>query len=183
MVDMGSVAATWNVRHAREVGGKGAALDLCYLERMGPPALVALVELEGRRLPSGFRHRVSISRSQVRNAMRFDHEAGGWTWRNERRLTRAARIGGKRVLAEGILPSDRDCTGLPPRPVVALPPPPVVDPAPPSPPIGGEVEAIAKADALAQAAEAARAAAKAEPNIEKPATALPRTPLTKAPQR
>jgi hypothetical protein len=42
IVDLGAVAAGWNVAHAREVGGRGAALDLCYLNGLGGSALVPL---------------------------------------------------------------------------------------------------------------------------------------------
>lgn len=140
VVDLGSVAATWNVRHAREVGGRGAALDLCYLERLGPSALVALVELEQRKLAPTFRQRVAVSRSGVLNGIRFDQDHGGWTWRSARRLGRAAQIGGNRVLGKVIL-SELDCTGRPieypkfmtdaPPARPALPPPPPARPARP----------------------------------------------------
>ena len=43
VVDLGAVAAAWNVRHARETGGQGAGLDVCYLNELGPSALVSLV--------------------------------------------------------------------------------------------------------------------------------------------
>ncbi|MFM5952900.1 MAG: DUF4153 domain-containing protein [Novosphingobium sp.] len=45
-VDLGAVAARWNVRHAREIDGTGARLDLCYLEELGPSAYLPLIELE-----------------------------------------------------------------------------------------------------------------------------------------
>jgi hypothetical protein len=48
VIDLGAVAARWNVRHAREVGGAGVRLDLCYLNDLGPAALLPLVELESR---------------------------------------------------------------------------------------------------------------------------------------
>ena len=47
-VDLGRMAAAWNVRHARETGGAGAALDLCYLNELGASALLPLIELERR---------------------------------------------------------------------------------------------------------------------------------------
>jgi hypothetical protein len=37
--DLGAVSAWWNVRHAREVGGPGADLDVCYLHGLGSAAL------------------------------------------------------------------------------------------------------------------------------------------------
>lgn len=45
-VDLGAVAAGWNVRHAREIDGDGAVLDLCYLNQLGGSALLPLIELE-----------------------------------------------------------------------------------------------------------------------------------------
>src|ERR1700709_1476859 len=56
--DFGAVAAAWNVRHAREAGGAGAGLDLCYLNELGPSALLPLIELESRPLPAELRERV-----------------------------------------------------------------------------------------------------------------------------
>src|SRR3569623_259322 len=47
-IDLGAVAATWDVRHAKEAGGQGQALDLCYLNQLDSSALVALVEMEQR---------------------------------------------------------------------------------------------------------------------------------------
>jgi hypothetical protein len=39
----------WNVRHAREVGGRAAPIDLCYLDQLGPSAaLLPLIEMEQR---------------------------------------------------------------------------------------------------------------------------------------
>lgn len=65
-IDLGTVAARWNVQHAREVGGEGAALDLCYLGRQGESALLPLLELERRRdLRPDFRERVHAVRRQA----------------------------------------------------------------------------------------------------------------------
>lgn len=50
-VDLGAAAAQWNVRHAREVGGSGAALDLCYLAGLRVSALASAAELDARGLP------------------------------------------------------------------------------------------------------------------------------------
>ncbi len=46
VLDLGTVAARWNVGHARELTGQGTALDLCYLEQLGGSALLPLVEFE-----------------------------------------------------------------------------------------------------------------------------------------
>ena len=50
-VDLSAAAAQWNVRHAREVGGSGAALDLCYLAGLQSSALGAAAQLDARGLP------------------------------------------------------------------------------------------------------------------------------------
>lgn len=65
-LDLGTLPAYWNVRHAREVGGTGAALDLCYLGQQGESALLPLLELERRRdLGFNFRQRVHAVRVQA----------------------------------------------------------------------------------------------------------------------
>jgi Domain of unknown function (DUF4173) len=86
-VDLGSVAASWNVRHAREVGGRGAMLDLCYLGQLGPSALVSLVELESQPLADrDFADRVASVRATILDDVARSQTHGFWTWRNARRL-------------------------------------------------------------------------------------------------
>jgi hypothetical protein len=63
VVDLGAVSAAWNVRHAEEVGGAGAELDLCYLGSLGQASLVPLAELERRPIPEELRVRVAIVRT------------------------------------------------------------------------------------------------------------------------
>jgi hypothetical protein len=93
VTDLGSVAAAWNVRHAREVGGHGVELDLCYLRRLGPSALVPLAELEQRPLPPIFAGRVRGVRAQTMNKVVYaQSDWRGWTWGNARRLARAQAI-------------------------------------------------------------------------------------------
>lgn len=118
-VDLGSVSAAWNVRHAREVGGGGAALDLCYLSWLGPSSLVSLAELEQQPISPAFRERVAFVRRRVQDTAIADQAGGGWTWRNARRLNR--------VEASGLpvpKPSVRDCDGrlIPPDPAAEQPP-------------------------------------------------------------
>lgn len=119
IVDLGSIAATWNVRHAREVGGSGQALDLCYLNRLGPSALTALVELEQRpALAPAFAQRLARVRAHVYDATQESQNGAGWTWRNERRLIQVGAMLGAsktpRMLAIG---GYGQCDG-------SLPPPP-----------------------------------------------------------
>lgn len=90
-VDFGAVAATWNVRHAREVDGTGAALDLYYLHGLGSSALTALIELEGKPIDPALRAQITSERTQITRQMeerKGDWRA--WTWREGRRL-KAAR--------------------------------------------------------------------------------------------
>lgn len=123
-IDFGTVAATWNVRHAREVGGAGAVLDLCYLGQQGDSALLPLLELEGRReLQPEFRMRVHAVRKRVE---RGDPMNGGLLHASRRAQADALAAGLPRMdMGEG----PRECDGSRiPEPAAALPP------APPSPP-------------------------------------------------
>jgi hypothetical protein len=109
-IDMRAMAAQWNVVHAKEVGGKGAHLDLCYMGGMGSGAIGPLMSLEAHPLPEEFRKRVQSVRIQTqRNAQRF-LDRGGWTYQLEARLAAAkAREASlpKLDLGKGY----RDCNG------------------------------------------------------------------------
>lgn len=111
IVDLGSVAAAWNVRHAREVGGRGVRLDLCYLNSLGPSALLPLIELESRPIGPRFRERVSWTRNLIMDRLATSQgDWHGWTFRNARRTAEA-----KRLVAERRLPrfsaDVRNCDG------------------------------------------------------------------------
>ncbi|HEX8573111.1 MAG TPA: DUF4173 domain-containing protein [Allosphingosinicella sp.] len=111
VVDLGAVAAAWNVRHAREVGGRGVSLDLCYLNSLGPSALLPLVELESRPIGPRFRERVSWTRNLIMDRLATSQgDWHGWTFRNARRSAEA-----KRLVAERGLPRAsadvRNCDG------------------------------------------------------------------------
>jgi len=114
LVDLGSVAAGWNVRHAREIGGQGSALDLCYLNTLGASALVPLSELETRPLAPAFRDRVAWVREKALTdlTVRQGHWRG-WTWRGQRRLDRANAIRPGHGALAGFLTGERDCDGEP----------------------------------------------------------------------
>lgn len=111
LVDLGAVAAHWNVRHAREAGGRGAALDVCYLRRLGPAALVSLAELERRPLPAELRERVAHARHDAQ--LRLLDDQGhwrSWTFRGARRLAATEALAGP----PAPLPTaSRDCAGAP----------------------------------------------------------------------
>jgi hypothetical protein len=117
MVDLGSVAAAWNVRHAREAGGRGAALDLCYLAGLGPSALTSLVALEQRPdLEAGFAARLAWVRSGVLAETEARQANGWWTWRDARRLAEIAPARASLPAPPEAGPGGRGCDGalLPP---------------------------------------------------------------------
>lgn len=107
-VDTGAMAAAWNVRHAREVGGKGAALDLCYLNSLGGSALLSLVHLEQQSLAPRFAARVRRVRDDVLRDVAREQRNGAWTIRNARRLHEARRRLGNPVPLAG---NGWDCAG------------------------------------------------------------------------
>ena len=122
VVDLGAIAATWNVRHAREIDGQGAGLDLCYLDSLNGAALAPLVELELRLSDPTLRDRVASVRVRQLEAMQAQQaQWRGWRWRDARRLDRVARLTENRPLTAPV-PGVRDCAGTllpPPAPVVA----------------------------------------------------------------
>jgi hypothetical protein len=121
-MDLGGMAAAWNVRHAREVGGRGAALDLCYLRALGPSALLPLIELESGPLPAELRGRVAWLRSRAMTDL-AERQADwhGWTVRGARRLAAATALVEQRRLAQ--VGGNRLCDGRP------IPPGPLTSPA------------------------------------------------------
>ncbi|HEY0600098.1 DUF4173 domain-containing protein [Brevundimonas sp.] len=99
-VDLGAVAAAWNVRHAREIDGTGAILDLGYLRFLGAPALVSLVELEQRTEDPELRDRAAAVRAELHAQVRRQQSGWrGWTWRDARRLERIEALTRNRPLA------------------------------------------------------------------------------------
>jgi hypothetical protein len=129
VIDLNAISAAWNVRHAREAGGRAAPLDLCQLRRMGPPALLSLIDLESRPLEPVFRDRVRAVRQDILDGR--DWGAGlisrqadwhSWTWRDARRLADATRRLGAHPAQPLPNRNGRDCDGsifrpLPPTPL------------------------------------------------------------------
>ncbi|HEY5713068.1 MAG TPA: DUF4173 domain-containing protein [Allosphingosinicella sp.] len=153
--DLGRMAAAWNVRHAREVGGAGAAIDLCYLNQLGPSALLPLIELETRPIPRELRDRVQWLRSRTMARLAADQaDWHGWTLRGARRL-RAAEESVLRLR----LPRRRDerrlCDG---RPI----PPPTPSPIRPGDP-GADPDAPPTVETVVPPDEGAPSANQAEP--------------------
>jgi hypothetical protein len=126
IVDLGAITAAWNVRHAREVDGTGAWLDVGYLRSLDSSAAVSLVELEQATTVASLRDRLAPVRADTVGSMRRRQARWtGWTWRDARRLQKIERLTAARAPAT---PGDRrDPDGrLPPLPVEPAPPPVVV---------------------------------------------------------
>jgi len=125
VVDLGGVAAQWNVDHAREVGGDGPPLDLCYLTGLSDSSIVVpLSDLERRPLSPTFRDRVSWVRSvalQDLNARQAQWRS--WTWRDERRFERARSLYPAQLSASAISVGVRNCDGRQEMPPQAAPVP------------------------------------------------------------
>ena len=116
-VDLGAVAARWNVRHAKEVGGSGAELDLCYLRSLGGSSLLPLIELEQNpKLSPSFRVRVQAVREDVYRMHKSDMTSA-WTWLGHQRLTAAEALMAT-LPTKRLQPASRNCDGsiIPPRP-------------------------------------------------------------------
>lgn len=136
VVDLGAVAAHWNVRHASQVGGGGEALDLWYLQGLRQSALVPIAQLGRKSLAPEFAGDVACLRQRLlRDAENDQSNWRTWTWRGERRLRKA------RALAAGIPPVEgcgraqaplAAITPTPPRPTVDIPAaqPPLTSPRP-----------------------------------------------------
>jgi hypothetical protein len=128
VTDLGAIAAGWNVRHAKEVDGQGAELDLCYLRSLKGAAVLPLAELERRPLPADLRDRATyVRRSLVADLAEQQSYWRSWRWRDARRLERVRAVTGEaplRPVNEG-----RDCAGA--RPI--RPSPPLVPPLTPTP--------------------------------------------------
>lgn len=113
VVDLGRMAAAWNVRHAREAGGRGVHLDLCYLNELGSSALLPIVELEGRTGDGALRERLAWSRNRLMDEMEpVLTDWRGWTWRDERRFRTAERLIAEKGLKRQHV-GPRQCNGLP----------------------------------------------------------------------
>ena len=62
VVDLGAVAATWNVRTALKMGKAGPPRDLCYMGLLGPSSLVSLAKLEQHAREPQLRDRLTYLR-------------------------------------------------------------------------------------------------------------------------
>ncbi len=122
VIDLGSVTAAWNVRHAREVDGSGAALDLAYLRSLDTSALVSLVELEISTSDPVLRDRVAAVREDVmRPVLARADWRDGWVWRDARRLARVETLTAGRSLSVPAVPRGLDGRRLAPLPSAPMP--------------------------------------------------------------
>lgn len=134
--DLNAATAAWNVRHAREAGGRGAALDVCYLGRLGSSALVPVLTLEARTPDGPFRDRLTYARRDLQlRVSQQQADWGAWTWRRARNLEAARRLQRASGLRDSVIaPGARDCDGALVRaatsPVAAPTPPPSTPSAP-----------------------------------------------------
>lgn len=127
ITDLGAIAASWNVRHARA----GSDLDLCYLERLGPSALLPLIELERRAGGPILRNRATYLRAEaLAQVEREQADWHSWTWRNARRLAAAQLALGDHPPLPRPAPNGRNCGG---EPIRTDPLPPTHPHAPPTP--------------------------------------------------
>jgi hypothetical protein len=95
VVDLGAIAARWNVDHAAEVGGGGEKLDLCYMERLQGDAIVPLAQLERRPLPPNVRQDATfVRRSLEARMLRNQADWRSWRWRDARRLDQVRALVG-----------------------------------------------------------------------------------------
>ncbi len=88
-VDLGAVAARWNVDHAR----RAEQLDLCYLHQLGVSALLPLIDLERRAGGPVLRDRARYLRGEaLAEVTRRQADWHSWRWRNARRLAAARAL-------------------------------------------------------------------------------------------
>jgi hypothetical protein len=93
VIDLDAIAARWNVRHAREVGGKAAPIDLCYLENLGAAALLPLIEMEQRKLPPALLDRLRNIRTRQFHSLEYSQaDWQTWTPHGASRLARARAL-------------------------------------------------------------------------------------------
>jgi hypothetical protein len=113
LVDLEASAAAWNVRHAREVGGSGVALDLCYLANGSSP-LLPLIALERGPLPPKFRDRLRFVRNEAMTQLAAGQaDWHSWTVRGAMRLAAArSALGAHPAMPTPLATGQyRDCGG------------------------------------------------------------------------
>jgi hypothetical protein len=79
--DFDAIAARYNIDHARELGGTGAPLDLCYLMQSDASILPALADLERRPAPPAIHAWAMLLRADAQVRLINQQNSGGWTLR------------------------------------------------------------------------------------------------------
>jgi hypothetical protein len=106
-VDLGAIAAAWNVRDAEP-----RRIDLCYLRDVGDGALVPLIRLEQRRLDPETRYKVRYIRwTLLTDLQARQANLPGWTPRGARRLAKAKALLGPSPSSPASLARQRRCDG------------------------------------------------------------------------
>ena len=113
VIDLGAVAAAWNVRTALAKGRAGPPLDLCYMARLGPSSLVSLATLEQHAREPRLRERLTYLRWQQQTET-ADAQADWrlWTPRNARRLATVRGMFGTKAPRLRSAPDGRRCDGV-----------------------------------------------------------------------
>lgn len=92
VTDLAVPAATWNVRHAREIAGEGPSLDLCYLSELGDAGIQPLIHVEQAPVSPALRSTaINLRIRQVERLRTRQADWRTWTWRGHRRLAAAER--------------------------------------------------------------------------------------------
>ena len=124
IVDLGAVAASWNVSKMRDP----SRLDLCYLNQLDDSALIPLIELRNKPLGGEMRDRaIYLSEREYDRLRKKQSDWRSWTWRGARRLAKAdVMLAGDKRTAE-VSEYGRLCDGSqrkpPPPPEVVVTPP------------------------------------------------------------
>ena len=110
--DLGAMAAWWNVRHARDLGGQGVNLDVCYFQWLGSSAVMPLLDVEARSRSPQLRARAAFVRRQNVDVLsRAQANWHSWTWRGARRLQAAQEASERLTPTERNLPDVGSCDG------------------------------------------------------------------------
>jgi hypothetical protein len=83
-INTNGLIADFNVRHCREVDGRGAPLDLQYLYTLGPAAIPALAYIQPLLRTSQEFECIALERQLQLNLRSQLKEWRGWTWRRAR---------------------------------------------------------------------------------------------------
>lgn len=115
-VDLDAVSARYNIGHARELGGSGEPLDICYLQWMGSSAMVSLAELERRPAPEPIHLWARLLRENAQAEIDDRLARGNWSLMARMRLARVKAILGPAASAprfhDGVSCRTRDAHSL-----------------------------------------------------------------------